>query len=211
MEIELKWLALPLWKLSPKHSISVQPSLKLTRIFFLVLPFLFFSKCRPTLHFQAPKTHEQIKSKTNQTHSPYFYLRIAWSFRCLGLVRSAPGLLGFCIVAATRHVPSLHFVSPEAFVAWVWSDRRLGCWVFASTWWRDTSNLYVLHRLKLSPPGFGQNRHLGCWVLHRCFFLLRCSSLRFELSRLLGFVSLHLCVTKSSPLGSVSMNENWVQ
>ena len=38
----------------------------------LVLPFLFFtfSKCRPTLLFQAPKTHEQIKSKTNQTHSP---------------------------------------------------------------------------------------------------------------------------------------------
>ena len=107
--------------------------------FFLVLPFLFFSECRPTLDFQAPKTHEQIKSKTNQTHSPSLeafgawvveFLNcyggetrpistfcIAWRFCHLGLVKSVPGLLGFCIVMAVRHVQSLRFASPEAFAA----------------------------------------------------------------------------------------------
>ena len=148
MEIELKGLALPLWKLNPKHSISVQPSLKLTRIFFLVLPFLFFLQMPSHSPLPSPKN-----PWTNQTHSPYFYLRIAWSFRRLGLVRSAPGLLGFCIVAAARHVRSLRFASPEAFVAWVagflhrrggetrpisafciaWSFRRLGL-VRIGTW-----------------------------------------------------------------------------
>ena len=111
MEIELRGLALCLWKSSSKHSISVQPTLP--RIFFLVLPFHFFSKCRPTLHTY----------------------------------------------------------SPEAFAAWVWSDRRLGCWVFALSRQRDTSDLYVLHRLKLSPPGFGQNRRLG-FIVASFFFVL---------------------------------------
>ena len=35
---------------------------------------------------------------------------------------------------------SLRFASPEAFAAWVWSDRRLGFIVFASLRRRDTSD-----------------------------------------------------------------------
>ena len=101
MEIDLRGLALHLWKSSSKHSISVQPTL--TRIFFLCSSFPFF--------LQMP------------SHSPHL---LAWSFRRLGLVRSTPGLLGFCIVAAARHVRSLRFASPEAFAAWVWSESPPG-------------------------------------------------------------------------------------
>ena len=32
----------------------------------------------------------------------------------------------FCIVAAARHVRSLRFVSPEAFVGWVWLESAPG-------------------------------------------------------------------------------------
>ena len=78
--------------------------------FFSCSSFPFFSKC-PTLHFQAPKTHEQIKSKTNQTHYPLhvFFsstrttarnhtsdlISIPWSFRCLGLVIICASVAGF--------------------------------------------------------------------------------------------------------------------
>ena len=61
----------------------------------------------------------------------------------------------------------------------------------------------ILHRLKLSPLGFGQNRHLGSFVAS--FFFV------FEFS---GLLESHHCVAKSSPLGSVSMHENrvlWAQ
>ena len=81
LEIEPKGLAFPSWKLNPPNSISVQPTplkttVKLTRIFFLFfLSFflqvpsnVFFSSTNPKTH--SPKTHEQIKSKSNQTHSP---------------------------------------------------------------------------------------------------------------------------------------------
>ena len=40
--------------------------------------------------------------------------------------------------------------------------------------WSDDKKPHVwsnFHRLKLSLPGFGQNRCLGCWFLHHCFFL----------------------------------------
>ena len=57
----------------------------------------------------------------------------------------------------------------------------------------------VLHRLKLSPPGFGHNRHLGSFVAS--FFFI------FEF---FGLLESHHCVAKSSPLGSVSMHENRV-
>ena len=169
--------------------------------FFLVLPFLFFSKCRPTLDFQAPKTHEQIKSKTNQTHSPSLEAFGAWVAEFL-----------HCCSDETR---------PISTFCIAWSFRRLGLVrsvprlpVFASLWWRDMSNLCILHRLKLSPPAlvgfcivvaarhdwslrFALPEAFTAWVWselpHRCFFLLRCSSLRFELSRLLGFcISLSL-------------------
>ena len=37
---------------------------------------------------------------------------------------------------------------------------------------RPTTHIWSdFHSLKLSPSGFGQNRHLGYWVLHCCFFL----------------------------------------
>ena len=80
-----------------------------------------------------------------------------------------------------------------------------GAWsfiVFASSRRRDTSDLCVLHRLKLSPAGFGQNRRLG---LHRLKFL----SSSFWTLWVAG--NSHHYVAKSSPLGSVSMNENRVQ
>ena len=103
MEIELRGLALRLWKSSTKHSISVQPTLNMDF-------FSCSSKPQKPMNKSNPKQIKPILHKN---------LRIAWSFRRLGLVRSAPGLLGFCIVAAARHVRSLRFALPEAFAAWV--------------------------------------------------------------------------------------------
>ena len=141
-EIELKGLALPSWKSSSEDSLYVygnraqstwfQFSPHLTRIFFSCS-----SKPQKPMNKSNPK---QIKPTLHKN------LRIAWSFRRLGLVRSTPGSLGFCIVAAARHVRSLRFALPEAFAAWVagflhciggetrpisafcisWSFRRLG-------------------------------------------------------------------------------------
>ena len=139
-EIELKRLALPSWKLSSEDLLCVygnwaqstrfQFNPHLTRIFFLVLP--------------SPKNPwtNQIQNKSNPFSikiyaSPEAFAAWVWSDRRLGcwvfaslrrrdtfdlcvlhcLKLSLPGLLGFCIVAAARHVRSLRFASPEAFAA----------------------------------------------------------------------------------------------